>query len=134
MKKYTNHYKRIKYTYIKSTIVTLFVCLLFVKGYTLIEETGENYFHISINGEEVGVTDDAGHVNELTAAARRNIAALSDDLTFIDADIDIVGEEVLWGRIDDDDTLIASIQSALSENIIETMQHGYSMKVNEYMV
>lgn len=134
MKKYTKHYKRIKYTYIKTTVITLFLCLLFVKGYTSVEQTGENYFHIKINGEEVGTTYDAEHAKELLATARRNIAAMNDDLTFINADIDLVGEEVLWGRIDDDDALIASMEDVLGQNIIETMQHGYTMKVNEYMV
>lgn len=134
MKKYTRHYKRIKYTYIKTTVVTLFLCLLFVKGYTSVEETGENFFHIKINGEEAGTTYDAEHAKVLLASARRNIASENEDLTFIDADIDIVGEEVLWGRIDDDDVLIASMEEILSKNIIETMQHGYTLKVNEYMV
>lgn len=134
MKKYTSHYKRIKFTYIKTTLITLFVCLLFVKGYTLVEETGENYFHISINGEKVGTTGDAEHAKELLASARRNIVSMNDELTFINADIEIVGEEVLWGRIDDDDTLIAAMEDVLGKNIIETMQHGYTMKVNEYMV
>jgi len=134
MKKYTGHYKRIKYTYIKTTVITLFLCLLFVKGYTSVEETGENYFHIKINGEEVGTTYDAEHAKELLATARRNIASKNSDLTFIDADIDLEGEEVLWGMIDDDDTLIESMENVLGQNIIDTMQHGYTMKVNEYMV
>jgi murein DD-endopeptidase MepM/ murein hydrolase activator NlpD len=134
MKKITNRYKKIKYTYLKTTFLTLFVCLLFTKGISTMEKTGDNYFHISINGEELGTTSDAEHARELLAQARRNVAAGSGELTFIDTDIEITGEEVLWGVVSDDSTLVERMEKVLTENIVETFQHGYTLKVNEYMV
>ena len=44
MKKLTSYSKRVKYTYVKTTLVTIFVSLFFLKGYTVFEKTGENYF------------------------------------------------------------------------------------------
>jgi murein DD-endopeptidase MepM/ murein hydrolase activator NlpD len=134
MKKYTNRYRKIKYTYVKTTFLTLFACILLSKGYIGFEKTGDNYFHISINGEEIGTTSSAGHAKELIADARRAAVSDSSELTFIDADIEITGEEVLWGKISDDDTLISEIEKRLENNILETLQHGYTLKVNEYMV
>ena len=50
MKKLTSYSKRVKYTYVKTTLVTIFVSLFFLKGYTAFEKTGENYFHVFLNG------------------------------------------------------------------------------------
>lgn len=134
MKKYTNRYRRIKYTYIKTTIITLFLCLLFVNGYTKVEKTGENYFHVKINGEELGITNSVEHATELLAAARKNIASENSELVFINADMDVVGEEVMLGTLTSDDKLIDAMEKKLRDNVLETMQHGYTLKVNEYMV
>ena len=41
MKKLTSYSKRVKYTYVKTTLVTIFVSLFFLKGYTAFEKTGD---------------------------------------------------------------------------------------------
>lgn len=134
MKKITCHSKKMKYTYIKMTVLTLFCCTLLMKGYASLEKTGENFFHIMMNGTEIGTTGDAEHAEELLVVARKNIASTSDELTFIDADMSLEGEEVLWGVVDDDATLLQKMQEVLQKNIRETMQRSYTLKVNEYMV
>jgi hypothetical protein len=53
MKKLTSYSKRVKYTYVKTTLATLFVSLFFLKGYAAFEKTGENYFHVFLNGNEI---------------------------------------------------------------------------------
>ena len=60
MKKLTSYSKRVKYTYVKTTLVTIFVSLFFLKGYTAFEKTGENYFHVFLNGTEIGTVGEAG--------------------------------------------------------------------------
>ena len=54
MKKLTSYSKRVKYTYVKTTFATLFVSLFFLKGFAAFEKTGENYFHVFLNGNEIG--------------------------------------------------------------------------------
>lgn len=134
MKKLTRYNKRLKFTYVKITALTLFCCTFFLKGYTLLEKTGDNYFHIKINGVEIGTTKDAETAEELLSAARRNIASQSEELTFIDAELTLEGEEVLWGTVDSEDILLAKMEAALQGNILQTMHRSYTLKVNEYMV
>lgn len=134
MKKKKLKLKKIKLTYIKATLLTLFGCLLFVDGYVPFEKTGENYFHISVNGTAVGTIGEAERAEELLIEARRNIASLSDELTFLEADLTITGEEVLWGNVDAEEDIIARMEEVLKGNIQETMHHAYTMKVNEYVV
>lgn len=129
-----NYFKKLKFTHIKTTLITLFICTFFMKGYITFEKTGENYFHVFINGTEVGTVGDAESAECLLLTARKNVASKSEELTFIDAEMTLVGEELLWGKIDDESTLVQAMETQLENNIIETMQRSYTMKVNEYMV
>ncbi len=134
MKKITCHYKKTKFTYIKTTLLTLFCCTLFMKGYTAFEKTGENYFHIFINGTQVGTIGEKERAEELLIQARRNIASENEELTFFDAEMTLTGEEVLWGEIDEEASILARMEESLRESIQETTHRSYTMKVNEYMV
>ena len=134
MKKLTSYSKRVKYTYVKTTLVTIFVSLFFLKGYTAFEKTGENYFHVFLNGTEIGTVDEADRAEQLLQEARRNIASQSEDMIFIDADLKLVGEEALWGTLTGEDTMLAAMERELESSIRETSHRSYTMKVNEYMV
>lgn len=129
-----NYFKKIKFTYIKATLATIFVCTLFMEGYTPFEKTGENYFHIYVNGTEVGILGDAERAESLLLDARKKVASESEELTFIDAEMTMTGEEVFWGKLDDEGMVTAAMESVLRDSIIETMQRSYTLKVNEYMV
>ena len=134
MKKLTSYSKRVKYTYVKTTLATLFVSLFFLQGYAAFEKTGENYFHVFLNGNEIGTVGEADRAEQLLQEARRNIASQSDDMIFMDADLKLVGEEVLWGTLDNEDNLLAAMERELESSIRETSHRSYTMKVNEYMV
>lgn len=134
MKKKTGCYKKLKFTYIKTTLLTLFMCFLFGRGYTVLEQEGENYFHIFINGTEIGTVGDRDRAWELLVEARRNIASESKELTFIDVDMSLTGEEVMWGTVDSEEELLAAMEGVLRANVRETLHRSYTMKVNEYMV
>lgn len=134
MKNITCHYKKMKFTYIKATVITLFVSMLFLKGGIIFEKTGENYFHIAINGTQIGTTGDRRTAEELLIEARRKIASESEELTFIQADMTFTGEEVLWGVVDDEETLLVKMEESLRNHIHETTHRSYTLKVNEYMV
>ena len=134
MKKRKIDYKKYKFTYIKTTVFTLFFCALFMKGYTPFERTGENYFHVQLNGREVGTVGDRDEIPEILVQARRNIATASSDMVFMDSELEIVGEEVLWGRVDDQEDLLKNMEAALRGSIRETTHRSYTMKVNEYIV
>ncbi len=134
MKNLTRYCKKLKLTYIIMTMLTLFVCALFVDGFSGYQKTGDNYFHIFINGVQIGTVGDADLAQELFTAARKEIASQSEELTFIDADMTLTGEEVLWGRVDSEDELSAKMEETLRQNVRETLHRSYTMKVNEYMV
>ena len=84
MKKLTSYSKRVKYTYVKTTLVTIFVSLFFLKGYTAFEKTGENYFHVFLNGTEIGTVSEADRAEQLLqeACGRRSFVGHTDRVRY----------------------------------------------------
>lgn len=134
MRKFTCHYKKVKYTYIKYTIYAIFLSLLFLKGYSPFEKTQENYFHVLVNGVELGTVGDRETAQTLFTHARKAVASQREGLTFINADLELQGETVLWGKVDNEEALQQKMEEVLQNNIQQTMHRAYTMKVNEYMV
>lgn len=134
MKKKMSNNRKYKFTYIKTTVMTLFCCTVFLKGYTPFEKTGENYFHVMLNGQAVGTLGDRETAEELLIEARRGIASESDELLFLETDLQISGEEVLWGEVDREEDVLNNMDAVLRSHIQETMHRSYTLKVNEYMV
>lgn len=126
--------RKLRYIYVRTSLITLFFCLLISRGYVLFEETGDNYFHLFLNGVQVGTLGDAQEADELLLTARKNIASRSEELTFMEAELSMVGEEVLWGKVDSRGTVVAAMEEVLEDSVVETMHRSYTVKMNEYMV
>ncbi len=127
-------HKSIDFTYIKYTILTLFFCLLFVRGYVPYEETGVNFFYVTLNGVEVGSISDALKAEELLINARKNVAATREGYTFLETELGVSGEAVTWGLVDGEEAVQKNMESVLWDNIQQTLKRSYTLKVNEYMV
>ncbi len=134
MKKRKDNHKKYRFTYIKTTLFTLFVCLLFLRGYTPFEKTGDNFFHIQLNGQDVGTLDDRESAERLLMEARRNIAAESDELVFMEAELAVTGEEILWGEADDEKEVRSRMETVLRKGIIETMHRSCTLKINDFII
>lgn len=134
MRKITRYYKKIKFTYIKTAVFAALVAAFFLPSYVKFEHTGDNWFHVKVNGVEVGVVGDVDELDEQIQTVRGKIAAESEELIFMDIDVEAEGKEVLWGKIDSEDYLLANIEDVLRGSVIETLQRSYTVKVNEYTV
>lgn len=129
-----NSHKRLKFTYIKASAFVIFCYFLLFGEFIVFERTGDNYFHLQLNGQEIGTIDDPEETGELLTEARRRIAMEESELVLIDAELTCTGEEVLWGRIDQEDTILDNMTAVLASSVKETMHRSYTVKVNEYMV
>ena len=126
--------KKRKFTYIWVSLFTLFVCALFLDGYPVFRSEGENFFHVYLNGVEMGTVGDRGAAEQMLLQARKEIAGQSDDIVFVDADLRLVGEEIFWGEIDAQEDVYAHIKAELAQSVRKTLHRAYTLKVNEYMV
>lgn len=132
--KITKYGKTIKFTYIKWNMLILFLCLLFMRGYVQFKSTGDNLYHIFINGVRAGSVAHLEDAQDMLWRARREIAATSDDLVLMDVNFTYVGEEMLYGYVDDAQEVYENIRQILSDSIQETSVRSYTLKMNEYMV
>ena len=127
-------HKYIKFTFIKYTVLTLFICLLFVRGYVPFEHEGDNLFHVKLNGVEVGSVDDPAKAQQMLWEARYQVQSARKDFTFMEAELDVTGEEVLWGYVDDETFVRTNMLRVLQSTATETLKRSYTVKVKEYLV
>ena len=127
-------WKMMKIRYVEVTLLVLYLYIWLAGEPVEIEKTGENYFHIQVNGQDVGVLGEVDRAEELLVEARKQVAKESDELVFMEAELTYSGEEVLWGEVDSEEKVIAAMKEVLTASVKETMQKAYTVKVNEFVI
>jgi murein DD-endopeptidase MepM/ murein hydrolase activator NlpD len=134
MKKITKYYKRLQIRSIKIAVLAVIASIFFMPSYTKIESTGDNMFTVFLNGTDVGKVGDRSVAEEALKEARKALAGDGEELVLIDSDLELSGEEVLWGHIDDKSVLVDNMEHVLGNNIKKTLHRSYTVKINEYTV
>lgn len=131
--KISKYRKKIKFTYIFTTWAILIIGFILFVDYIPFHGTGENVFHIYVNGTEVGLVENPKEAKKWLLDERKKIAAKSDELVFMEVTFDYKGEELLFGQVNEEQEVKEKIQKVLNDSVIETLQRAYTVKVNEYM-
>ena len=131
--KITKYRKRIKFTYIYTTLVILLLGIIFCMDYVTFQKTGSNVFHIYVNNVEVGTVTDPDKAREWMMDARKEIASQSDELVFMEVAFDYTEEELIFGETDEEQIVKDRIIQVLEAQVIETVQRAYTVKVNEFI-
>lgn len=106
----------------------LVVAALFFPSYVKWEAPAENMFTVSLNGEEVGVVAEKETAEKLLQEARKELVSGRDGLVFMDVDMNLQGQAVLVGKIDDEDSVRSRMKQVLEHNIKETTHRSYAVK------
>lgn len=128
------YYKRLRLRKIEIAVLAVIVSIFFLPCFVAFEETGNNMFDVILNGEQVGVVASVKEAEDCMLEARRQIAARSEELVLVEADLVTEGRQVIWGQTDDKELVIQRMAEILSGDIRETMHRSYVVKINEYMV
>ena len=123
-----------KLIYIESTIFVMLAYFLFLGEPLTFEKTGDNYFHVQLNGREIGTVSEPEEAQKLLIQARRAVAGKEAEMVFMEAELSCTGEEVLWGEVDDKDVLKGRMETVLADAVQETMHRSYTVKIDEYTV
>lgn len=134
MKYISHYYKRLKVRKIKIAILAIIVSIFFLPTYVAFESTGNNMFTVKINGAYVGVVDSPEEAEEYAIEARKQIARDSKELVLVESNIETTGSEVLWGKVDSAEQVISNMAMVLYDDVRETMNRSYVVKINEFMV
>ena len=134
MIKFSKNYKRLRVTFIRVMLTLAFGCFLYAPGILADEIPGDNYFTFYLNESKIGAASSKEQIMEIMAKARQMIVGQSKELLYIDADLEIVGEEVFFGKIDDEKDLLNRVAGVFQENSVPTLQPAYTVKVDDYSV
>ncbi len=126
--------KKIKLTYIKYSLITLVISMLFFNNFESFEKGEDNYFHIFLNNTYVGTLGSFEEAEDILMSARRNVASRSDNLFFADLELTCESESVIWGDVDERNDVLTRMEQVVGDSEMTTMNHAYTVKINEYMV
>lgn len=129
----TSKYNRLRtISRLRIFIIVVFLNVIFAPVFTKFEAQKLNRFTILVNGVEVGVTDNANNIYDYYREARAMIASTSENMVFVEfPDITYTAEAVIYGDIDDDQTIINNMYNILASNKVETLSHVYMIKVGD---
>lgn len=134
MKKIHHYHRRFRLSMMKAGTLAAVICAFLLPSYVELEKTGNNYFTVSLNGVPVGNAASEALAEDCMVEARRQLAAASDDLVFIDTDLQISGRETIWGKVDDTRDIIANMAEVMKGHVKETLHRSYTVKINEASV
>lgn len=136
MKKIHHYHRRFKLCFLEAAAITLAACAFLVPSIQLIQHTGNNYFVVKLNGVEVGHVGSTENLEDMLVQARRQIVADtgSDELIFIDANLETVGSERFWAAVDDTETVIDNMADVMKDSTRKTLHRSYTVKINESSV
>lgn len=129
-----NLFKRIRYTYFKTSLLMLFFAALALPSLTLFEHTGDNMFDVYLNGTLVGQVGDEETAKDYMREARHNLAKESDELVFLKTELVLEGREVLFGEVSKKADVVGMMKDIMDGNKEETMCQAYTVKINNFTV
>lgn len=129
-------YKKVKLCYIEAAAITLAACALLFPTIQHFRHTGDNFFTVRLNGVEVGSLSSTENLDILLARARRQAVKEigSDELVFMDTELESSGSEKLWAVVDDEETVVGNMAEVMKGSTRETLHRSYTVKINETSV
>ncbi len=118
----------------KAGVLAALICAFLLPSYVAFEETGDNFFAVTLNGVAVGNVASKEQAESFMVEARREIAATSEDLVLIETDLQASGKEIIWGKVDAPDQVIANMVLVMQKHVKETLHRSYTVKINEMSV
>lgn len=91
-------------------------------------------FTVLLNGVRVGMVESPEIAQAYVLEARKQIAMDSEELVLVDPELTVEGSEVIWGQVDDAQTVISNMAMVLADNVRETMNRSYVVKIDDFMV
>ena len=134
MKKIHHYHRRFRLSLMKAGVMATVICAFLLPSYVKFEKTGDNFFTVTLNGVAVGNVASEAIAENCMVEARRQIAGKEEDIVLIDADLQVSGQEKIWGKVDDTEDVIANMSAIMKGHVKETLYRSYTVKINEASV
>ena len=133
MRKYKNYRHVMKYTYVKAVAVTSGIMLLTMPLVGSRFGSGD-YYEVSVDGQVVAAVCDPEEAKQAMLEARKRLSRESEDMIFMDVDMEANAKETLVGSTMSGEPLVNAIYEKLKTAEQETKGKAYKVKINEYTV
>lgn len=136
MKNTRHYFRRFRLCRMESAVISLVVCAFMLPSLQLFQHTGDNYFTVRLNGTEVGHLGSVQQLDAMLAEARRRAVRElgSDELVFMDTELETDGSEKIWAEIDGEEEVVGNMVQVLKASTLETLHRSYTVKINEVSV
>lgn len=134
MKRVTSYHDKIRIWFVRAAFISCMIWIFFMPEFTPVKTDEEDIFTVSLNGTEVGVIPSRKVANECLSTARRMIAADSDEIVLAEANMEITGRKVVFGKVDQIDEVAAKMAAVLRKDKRNTLSRAYSIKINEFSI
>ena len=134
MKKLTCHFRKFHLWALAGSLSAMLLALFLIPSAQKLTLSGDNMFHVSLNGVQVGDVGSREEAEECLRQARRTLAQSSEELIFTEADLSFEGEEVLWGRTTPEEEVVQKMISALSGREQLTQERCYTVKIADFII
>ena len=125
---------KIKIWFLHSTLVVIVAWILFMPSFVKYQKGGNNIFRVVLNGVEVGTVESRDDAYEALRMARKSISNSTDELTLANANLDVEGQNVLWGTVQSPSVVASNMETVLNDSKKSTLNRAYSIKINEFSV
>ncbi len=96
------------------------------------EADDANYFHIFLNGEDVGYLGSVDELEDILSEARRIVGKESDSIVYVASDITYDSSSVVYAEVDSENTVRERMVSALKKTMGQTLVHAYTLRIGDY--
>lgn len=134
MKNITKFHRQIAISYLKTAFLVMIVSFFLLPNYIKVTQDGNTIFTVFLNDKQVGTVSDVSKLEEYLASARRELAEESEDMVFVDTNLQIMGEEKYFGLTDSKSTIKEQMLLILKESVKAARKRSYTLKVNEFTV
>lgn len=137
MKKLTRYHKRIRLTYAAAAFLCCFTLLFFFDTGTF--ASGLDYYVVSINGKQVGTSDNKNDAEQALANARIRLSERAESIVYVDSKFTVTAEKKTFAKTDTQEELTEKIYEELFAytdlNYVQAIMlsaGSYSLTVDSY--
>ena len=107
---------------------------LYVPALEPVRSSGNNYFRVYVNDQDVGSVHQEEEAFGLVKEVRKEIAGENEELILMNIRTRTEGSEKIFGQIDSRKMVKNKIKNVLIASQIETEKRAYTVKINEFTV
>lgn len=137
MDSFTRYSRKIRMTLIKAVTFICFFCLIYIpkESTSTAISDGTGYYTVILNEHVLGAMNSEEEAREALVIARGRISAEEGTLVYMNPDLSVTQEEMVFGQRMSVDDMADAMYDVLEQSVINfDKQDAYTIRINDYTV